>query len=155
MAWNDSTGVADVIREPQPHGAKVYYINIEIRRTGGVREFTETDFDNRTTAVVVEGTGVAPILGGKGADGNRVFGYLEGISEDGATGDVLGAGVTDRVSYVATAPAVGDRVVSGGGGETKQATDLASTGAGGQLIGDGYVTELDTTATEVRLRWPL
>lgn len=149
----NTTGAADVIRGADPAGGKIYYIQAEITVSASVRVFLESDMDNQDTAGVISST-ASTIEVQKGAENERVFAFLEGISEDGVIGSWLGAGVSENISYGTTAPAVEDRVTSKGNGKVKQAVTLGDTGAGAQATGDGYVLHLDTTNTLVKLRWP-
>ena len=156
MAWVSTTGVFDLVRSPEPGGAKVAYFSVEILDSSG-RVFSTTDLDNRTVCAVMDTGTAAGMVIDKGSENDPPVGYVEDISEDGAVAQVLVIGMTDDVNYSTTAtedPDVGDAVSSDGDGEVKQATDAATTGVGSRSVGRGHVVYKDTTNEMVRLWHP-
>jgi len=152
--WADTAGAADKVRSPQPEGDKVAYFAVEIIRTASVREFVETDLDDRKICAVLESTGNTPTVG-KGTDGDPAFGFIEDISEDGTTADVLILGVTSDVAYAAATedPDVGDAIQSKGDGKVKQAIATPTISAGQRNIGRGHVIYKNTTDSYCRILW--
>lgn len=155
MAWDNTTGVYDFVRSPEPDGAKVAYFAIEIDYVSSARVFTDSDLTNYNTTAVMTGAGTTLTID-KGTDGDPVFGFVEEISEDGAVANVLVIGMTEEVNYAAAAedPDVSNSVLSKGDGTVKQTPTAAAVAAGGQTDGRGIVVYKDTTNTRCKLWFP-
>ena len=153
--WTDKTNVFDFVRGPQMEGAKIAYMAVEIEVAATLRVFTTTQLDNYKTAGVLASTGGTADVD-MGSDGNPVFGFLEDISEDGATGMWLVVGMTNEVFYAAAAedPDVSNSVQSKGDGSVKQTPTAATVAAGGQTDGRGIVITKTTTGTTCKIWFP-
>jgi len=152
--WTSKTNVFDFVRGPQMEGGKIAYMTVEIELST-TRVFTSTQLDNFKTAGVLASTGATADVD-MGSDGDPIFGFLEDISQDGATGLWLVVGMTNDVFYAAAAedPDVNNSVQSKGDGSVKQTPTAAAVAAGGQTDGRGIVVIKTTTGTTCRIWFP-
>lgn len=155
ISWNSTTGVRDTVRAPQNYGGLGIFVNVEIKVTSTVREFTNTQLDNKKVAAVLESTAADPEVG-LGSDGDVVFGFISDISNDGAVATLLILGLTDWVFYAAANedPDVNNSVLSKGDGSVKQTPTATDIAAGGNTDGRGSVVSKDTTNTFVKIAYP-
>ncbi len=155
VSWNSTAGVRDTVRAPQSFDAPGIFIPIEIKVTSSVREFTNTQLDNKKIAAVVESTGTDPEVG-LGSDGDVIHGFVDDISKDGAVASLLIFGLTNWVFYAAATedPDVQDSVLSKGDGSVKQTPTATNILAGGNTDGRGCVFAKNTTDTTCKLVYP-